>query len=68
MVPYSSPSMEFTYSGCEGLMYKRIEDIKLYHTSGWHKKYFKIVFEDSILQIYDSKHELHKRPKTLIWL
>lgn len=60
--------MDFTYSGCEGLMYKRIEDLKVYHSSGWNKKYFKIVFEDSILQIFDSQKKIKERPKNLIWL
>ena len=68
MVDYNSATMDFSYNGCQGLMYKRIEDIKIYHSSGWHKKYFKIIYDDSILQVFDSKNNLDKRPKAIIWL
>jgi hypothetical protein len=60
--------MDFTYNTCEGIMYKRIEEVKIYHSSGWHKKYFRIVYEDSILQIYDSKKKIDEKPKNIVWL
>jgi hypothetical protein len=53
-VDYQSKNMDFSYQTVSGLLYKRIEDMKVYHTSGWHQKFFKINFIDTALQIFDS--------------
>ena len=46
---YKSANMDFSYQGVQGLLYKRIEDIKVYHAKGWHKKFFRVNFLDTAM-------------------
>ena len=54
-VDYHSPNMDFSYLEVTGLVYKRIEELKMYHVKGWHKKYFRINFGEEKLEIFNSE-------------
>jgi hypothetical protein len=58
--------MEQTYLVVKGVVYKKIEKVKHYHKSAYHKKTFKINFADIALQIFDGVRM--GTPKTVIWL
>jgi hypothetical protein len=67
---YKSNNMDFSYKGVQGLLYKRIEDIKVYHTQGWHMKFFRINFLDTAIQIFESESAFKKKNAkcNVIWL
>ena len=41
--------MKIMWKGVSGILYKRIEDLKVYHTKGWHRKFFNINFSDTAM-------------------
>ena len=44
-ITFKSPNMLFDYFGVQGTLYKRIENMKIYHNNtGFSKKYFLITF------------------------
>jgi len=47
-------------------LYKRIENLKVYHRKGFHKKVVKINFNDLCMQIFDNSGA--SKPDAVIWL
>jgi hypothetical protein len=39
-------------------MYKKIEKVKVYHSSTWHTKYFRINFQGNKLLIYSNENSV----------
>jgi hypothetical protein len=67
MVAFKSPNMLFEYFGVQGTLYKRIEDLKIYHTGGgFSKKYFQLSFSKGQLQIYKEDDKNLNNPKDKI--
>jgi hypothetical protein len=57
-ISYRSNDIDFNYNGVEGRMYKKIDSVKVYHSSTWHTKYFRINFQENKLKIYDNEHSV----------
>jgi len=53
-VEYSSSQMDFNYFGVQGTLYKRINNVKVYHGESFHAKFFQISFSDNLLKVFDS--------------
>lgn len=43
-IAHRSAKMDFNYSGVQGTLYKKIQNVKIYHSSQWHTKYFIVNF------------------------
>jgi len=41
---YKSPHLDFNYFCVQGCLFKKIENVKIYHESSFHKKYYRVNF------------------------
>ena len=48
-----SDQLDFQYDSVQGFLYKRIENEKIYHSSAFHKKFYRISFPESQLLVFD---------------
>ncbi len=61
---YKTPHLDFEYFGVQGKMYKRIENVKVYHKTAFHARHFRIDFQKEKLHIY--KENTDKAPKQTV--
>jgi hypothetical protein len=53
-ITYRSNDLDFNYNCVEGTLYKKINNVKVYHSSTWHTKYFKIHFKENNIKIFEN--------------
>ena len=54
-VSYRSAKLLFNHSGVKGTVFKRIENVKVYHSSQWHTKFFSINFRENALEVFETE-------------